>query len=118
MSGSGLNITVIEETTAFVTTDHRLWLNADQDRLVVEGDPEAAFFFSVAGQRILKEEAERLGLVSATAPEREPEVEPEQDPEVELEDEEQEGDEADGSEAASESDPADAPKPRRSRGGK
>ena len=55
---------------AFVTAEERLWLTADRSELVPDGDERAAFLFSVAGQQILREEAELFGLFA------EPEAEP------------------------------------------
>jgi hypothetical protein len=48
-----------------VTISERLWLTADRDRVVADGDPEAAFLLVVAGGELDRSEAERLGLVSA-----------------------------------------------------
>jgi hypothetical protein len=48
-----------------VTVSQRLWLTADRDRVVADGDPEAAFLLVVAGGELDRSEAEWLGLVSA-----------------------------------------------------
>ena len=44
--------------------DRRLWLTADRDRVVEEGDPDAAFLLGTAGKEIPDAEAERLGLTA------------------------------------------------------
>lgn len=46
----------------------KLYLNADQTKVVEEGDPEAAFLFTTPGKRVSKEDAERLGLVKKAEP--------------------------------------------------
>ena len=43
--------------------DRTLWLTAGRDRVVEDGDPEAAFLLGTAGKEIPDAEAERLGLV-------------------------------------------------------
>lgn len=42
--------------------DRRLWLTADRERVVEEGDPEAAFLFATPGKEVSDEDAERYGL--------------------------------------------------------
>ena len=42
--------------------DRRLWLTAGKDRVVEDGDPEAAFLLGSAGEEITDDEADRLGL--------------------------------------------------------
>lgn len=44
--------------------DRRLWLTADEARVVEEGDPEAAFLLAGEGSLIPVPEVERLGLKS------------------------------------------------------
>lgn len=46
-----------------VIASKRLWLTADRNRVVKEGDREAAFLLAAVGQEIPRAEAERLGLV-------------------------------------------------------
>lgn len=45
-----------------IVVDRRLWLTADRERLVEDGDPEAAFLFATPGKRIPRDQAERYGL--------------------------------------------------------
>lgn len=52
-----------EETGDKVTIDRRLWLTKDRDRVVEDGDPEAASLYSTPGKRVPREEAEALGVV-------------------------------------------------------
>ena len=88
MKGDGLNIETVEVTAMYVTVDARLWLTATRDRLVREGDPEAAFFYSQPGMRINYTNAIRYGLIPGDAP-AEPgwdlDMEPEFEPAAELE---------------------------------
>ena len=49
----------------FYESDRRLYLTADRDRVVGEGDPDARFLFAVPGSRIRAEDAERYELVKA-----------------------------------------------------
>jgi hypothetical protein len=55
----------VSETSSSVVLGETLWLTADRDRVVPEGDPEAAFLLGTAGKRVAVEEAERLGLIKA-----------------------------------------------------
>lgn len=52
-----------EVTTAekFTATE-RLWLTADRERVVKDGDPQAAFLFATPGKKISAEDVERFGL--------------------------------------------------------
>ena len=45
-----------------LVAEERLWLTADRERVVGEGDPEAAFLLAAEGDTIEAEEAKRLGL--------------------------------------------------------
>lgn len=51
----------------YVATE-RLYLTADRDRVVREGDPEAAFLLAGVGGELSAETAERYGLKQASAP--------------------------------------------------
>lgn len=64
---------VIEQNPAApnVIAQERLWLTADRNHVVKEGDPAAAFLLAVPGHTIPRAEAERLGLVE---PHEQPEV--------------------------------------------
>lgn len=53
--------------------DRTIWITADRDRVVEEGDPEAAFLLGTAGKEIPDDEAERLGIKPAKASKPEPE---------------------------------------------
>ena len=46
---------------ATITTERRLWLTADGDSLVEDGDPQAAFLWSIAGRKVDADDAKRLG---------------------------------------------------------
>jgi hypothetical protein len=50
-----------------VIAERRLFLTADQERVVEEGDPAAAFLFAAPGDDISDEDAEKYGL-NAPAP--------------------------------------------------
>jgi len=41
----------------------RLWFTADKERLVGEGDPEAATLYAAVGDEIPESAAERFGIV-------------------------------------------------------
>lgn len=81
-----VDVTVVDVTSRFVTVPARLWLTAAQDRLVPEGDPDCAFFYSQPGQRIPHADAVRYGLLGRDAPQPASEPEPEFDTAAELED--------------------------------
>jgi hypothetical protein len=48
--------------------DRRLWLTADKDRVVEDGDPEAAFLYVTPGHIVPRPEAEKLGAVTPRKP--------------------------------------------------
>lgn len=52
------------ENVNMLTADRRLWLTADNETIVEEGDPKAAFLLCGAGQVIPERDAERFGLSS------------------------------------------------------
>lgn len=52
---------------ATVTVEERLFLTADKEKVVKEGDPAAAFLFASPGEEIDAEEAKRYGLTSRKA---------------------------------------------------
>lgn len=54
--------TIEDQRQDVVVARRRLWLNAGKDKLLPDGDPEAAFLFCSAGQEILRADAERYGL--------------------------------------------------------
>lgn len=45
--------------------DRKLWLTADRDKVVEDGDPEAAFLLGAEGATVPDDEAERLGLTGS-----------------------------------------------------
>lgn len=45
--------------------DRKLWLTADRERVVEDGDSEAAFLLGNVGTEITDAEAQRLGLKQA-----------------------------------------------------
>lgn len=53
----------INETNQSVEVGERLWLTADQQTVVADGDPAAAFLFAAPGTRVSRDDAERYGLV-------------------------------------------------------
>lgn len=55
----------METSDQWVESEERLWLTADGESLVVEGDPAAASLFATPGKRISREDAERFGLARA-----------------------------------------------------
>lgn len=59
----GFKITVAEAAHPAVIAEERLWLTAGRDRVVAEGDEEAAFLFAGVGQRIPWADAVRYGLI-------------------------------------------------------
>lgn len=48
--------------------DRKLWLTADKDRVVEDGDPAAAFLLGNEGTTVPNDEAERLGIKAKAAP--------------------------------------------------
>ena len=52
-----------EELTGFVISDRRLWLTEGRDKLVEEGDLEAAELFATEGTRIPRDKAVKFGLL-------------------------------------------------------
>jgi hypothetical protein len=58
-----LKLTEHKEVVRDFEVDERLWLTADRERVVRDGDPEAAFLFATPGKRISAEDAKRYGLV-------------------------------------------------------
>lgn len=49
--------------------DRKLYLTADRERVVEEGDPEAAFLLAAPGKEISDADAEKYGLKPAPAAE-------------------------------------------------
>lgn len=47
-----------------VTVDRTLWLTADQQRVVEDGDPQAATLYATPGMQVPHEQAERYGLLA------------------------------------------------------
>lgn len=56
---------ITSETQDTVTVGEKLWLTADREHVVKDGDPEAAFLLVPAGGSLLRSEAEQYGLVAA-----------------------------------------------------
>jgi hypothetical protein len=52
-----------------VEADAKLWLTAEKDELVPDGDERAAFLFCVPGQRVSRADAERYGMFKQDADE-------------------------------------------------
>ena len=60
-----LTIHKVMPETKMVTITQRLWQTSDKSRLVVDGDPAAAFLFCIPGREIPVGEALRYGLARA-----------------------------------------------------
>lgn len=60
----------------FQTAKQRLFLTADKQALVGDGDVRAAFLYAVPGDLIRADDAERFGLVDGALPEAEAEAKP------------------------------------------
>src|SRR3990167_9405922 len=65
-----------DQPAAVVVAEQRLWLTADKEHIVGEGDRRAAFLLCSPGDELPLAVAERYGLIAAEA---EPEPEPEPD---------------------------------------
>lgn len=87
----GLNVVDAGDNPVSVTVTQRLWLTADRSRLVVEGDPDAAFLFAIPGHRVPRADAIRYGIPVGGVPEpvdlpdegiTHPETELDQEPDV------------------------------------
>jgi hypothetical protein len=63
----GLEITKAA-ATGNVEVDRRLWLTADKDKLVEDGDPKAAYLWASRGKKVHAADAERLGYVPTERP--------------------------------------------------
>ena len=48
--------------------DRRLWLTADREGVVEDGDPKAAFLLGNEGTEVPDAEAKRLGVKAKSAP--------------------------------------------------
>ena len=72
-----------------VTINERLWLTADQSRIVKDGDPEAAFLFIAAGNKVRLSEIKRLGGLPEAKVSFNDFVEEEEEEEVKEEEEEE-----------------------------
>lgn len=55
-----------EEKVTNYALKERLWLTADRDKAVKDGDPDAAFLLGNEGDEIPAEQAKDLGLTSTT----------------------------------------------------
>lgn len=90
----------------YVVLDRTLYLTADREELVEEGDRRAAFLFATAGKRVPLDEAVRYGLAAAPkskskpAPEPEPAPESAEEPEPDAEPEEKQADQPEDKQAA------------------
>lgn len=73
------------ETMSWVTATQRLWLTADGEQLVVDGDPAAATLFCAPGQRIPLADAVKYGLAQGKTEKLEA-VDQADDPELAVED--------------------------------
>lgn len=79
----GLTIQTVDESQVSVVVNERLWLTAERDRLVPDGDPDAAFLFCTAGARVARADALRLGLIAESDPVTvQAPPEPDQEPDV------------------------------------
>lgn len=64
-----------------IEATEKLWLTADKNELVPDGDPRAAYLFCTPGRLVSREDAQRYGMSSATGdkPEDEQDDEPDSD---------------------------------------
>lgn len=69
------DIKQVNETSQAIEAGEKLWLTADRDRVVKDGDPEAAFLLATPGKRIPLDEAERLGLTGKSKAKAKPKPE-------------------------------------------
>jgi hypothetical protein len=58
-----LEIILRDTSQDIVVVGERLWLTADRERVVKDGDPEAAFLLCGDGGQITRSDAERYGLI-------------------------------------------------------
>lgn len=68
-----------------IVADRRLWLTADRQGVVEEGDPRAAFLLAAPGRRVPASEVERLGIRDEDGDVILPEYEPAEEPAEEEE---------------------------------
>lgn len=100
--------------SATVVAEQRLWLTADKDELVPDGDPRARFLFSVPGRAIPYADALRYGLLDEPAePEPEPEDNSEPEPSSEPEPAGSMGAGEEQAEASAEAEEPPEPKPKK-----
>jgi hypothetical protein len=59
----GVNFDIPESSQDIVVANERLWLTADRERVVKDGDPDAAFLLCAEGNELPRVDAERYGLV-------------------------------------------------------
>jgi hypothetical protein len=66
-----------------IVVNRRLYLTADKQSLVEDGDPTAAYLWHNTGQEVLPEEAARVGYTPTPDPVEDPvlDLEPEPEPE-------------------------------------
>lgn len=50
------------------TADRKLWLTADREQVVEDGDPDAAFLFASPGDEVSDEDAKRYGVKAKAKP--------------------------------------------------
>lgn len=68
----GLTIVTLKEQSEMqkkeksITADRRLFLDATRERVVEDGDADAAFLLATPGKRIPGDEVERLGLSTSS----------------------------------------------------
>lgn len=51
-----------------VVADKRLWLSADRETVIADGDPRAAFLLCSPGDEVTDEDAKRYGIKAAAKP--------------------------------------------------
>ena len=75
----GLKVTKLrdQKKEKTVRADRRLWLTKDRQRVVEDGDPEAAFLLAAKGREIPEAEARRLGLLKGSEPAEDKSLTPE-----------------------------------------
>lgn len=50
------------------TADRKLWLTADRESVVEDGDPKAAFLLAAEGDEVSDEDVKRYGIKARSAP--------------------------------------------------
>lgn len=63
-----------------IEATEKLWLTADKNELVPDGDPRAAYLFCTPGRLVSREDAQRYGMATGDKPKDEQDNEPADEP--------------------------------------